>query len=100
MNQADINTETGQDPGELNANTNYYVRSYYDTIINSEPKKGYLYTHAYYDDEIMFTNGITFDPSLYVEPFRLYNREGDPQNPVFGFLYSRGKILNDSANLN
>ena len=107
MNQADISTTIASTPyffaGDFNTNTNYFIRAFYDTVINGQPKKGYLYTHAKYDNHIVFTNGITYDPTLYVNPsnpYQLNIREGDPQNPVFGFLNKRGRILDDSIDEN
>ena len=108
MNQADITTHTTSNPpyhpmGNFNDSTLYYVRAYYDTIINGQRKEGYLYTHAKYDDYILFTNGINFDPSLYINPsnhFELNIRDGDPQNPVFGFLNKKGTVINDPLDEN
>jgi hypothetical protein len=107
MNQADITTQPTSEPfhpsGSLNDSTNYFVRAYYDTVINGQPFEGHLYTHTYYDNHIVFTNGITYDPSLYVNPsnpFELNIREGDPQNPVFGFMNKKGRIINEQFNEN
>jgi hypothetical protein len=101
MNQADISTHTTSTyfhPGDFNTNTNYFVRAYYDTVISGQRTKGHLYSHCKYDDFIVFTNGITYDPTLYVNPANPYElniREGDPQNPVFGFLNKKGTVIND-----
>ncbi|MDT3741249.1 MAG: hypothetical protein RO257_17310 [Candidatus Kapabacteria bacterium] len=91
MNQGDISTEITPNPyfhlGDFNDSTNYFVRAYYDTIINGEPKQGHLYSHTVYDNSIVFTNGMNYDPSLYINPsdtFKLNIRTGDPQNPIFG----------------
>lgn len=108
MNQADIYTHTSSNPpfhtkGGLNSNTNYFVKAYYDTVIDGQHKKGHLYTHCKYDKHIVFTNGITYDPTLFVNPSKPYElniREGDPQNPVFGFLNKHGRVLTDSTDEN
>ncbi|MFA5511701.1 MAG: hypothetical protein WC313_04555, partial [Candidatus Kapaibacterium sp.] len=106
MNQGDISTTkefSFYSEGDFNTNTNYFVRAYYDTVIDGQPKEGYLYSHCLYDNFIVFTNGMTYDPTLYLNPtnlFELNKRLGDSQNPIFGFLNKRGRVLIDSSDEN
>ena len=58
MNQGDISTTkefSFYSEGDFNTNTNYFVRAYYDTVIDGQPKEGYLYSHCLYDNFIVFT---------------------------------------------
>jgi len=61
-----------------------------------------------------WVDGVYYMPGYYYAPFMQYEptlpltssnvgeilRPADPSNPVFGFLYRRGTILNDSTNEN
>lgn len=106
MNQADVSTTTTSTffkPGDFNDSTNYFVRAYYDTIINGVRKHGDLYLHTYYDSSIVFTNDMNYAPSLYInpsDPYQLNIRTGDPQNPVFGFLKKRGRVSTSQSDPN
>ncbi len=61
-----------------------------------------LYTHCHFDTSRVFGKSLSYDPTLYIDPndpYKLNIREGDPQNPIFGFLNRRGRVLNDPLNV-
>ncbi len=62
-----------------------------------------LASHCYNDNSIVFTKSLQYEPTLNIEPnnkYKLNIREGDPSNPVFGFLYKRGRVINNPTDEN
>ncbi len=62
-----------------------------------------LASHCVADNSIVLTKSLQYDPTIFVEPenrYKLNIREGDPSNPVLGFLYKRGRISNNQNDEN
>jgi hypothetical protein len=97
MNQRDMQSDYPK--SKIPDNTLLYIRSVFYEGSNTH----ILHTHCAFDNNPVFGKSLSYDPTVTVNPNNVYElniREEDPQNPIFGFLYKRGKVLSNPSDPN
>lgn len=97
MNQTDVDSKSTKE--SVPDSTLLFIRA----ILKIGAIDYDLWTHCNFDNHPVFGKSLCYDPTLYIDPddvYKLHIREEDPQNPVFGFLHRRGRVLNDPLNVN
>jgi hypothetical protein len=96
MNQTDIGS---YEDFKLNPNNNLFIRS----VDTTQSPHLAFNTHCYYEPDAIYGKSLQYDPTLFIDKsnvYKLNKRDGDPSNPVFGFLNKRGRILTNSDSAN
>ena len=100
VNQANVVTYWGLHASDYADSISLFVQSSYNITVNGTNYIGNLWSHCGYDNSIMFTKSLQYDPSLFIDSNNIYKlniRPDDNQKCVFGFLR---KVGTSSRNFN